>query len=201
MEAAVLEILTVCTGNICRSPLAAQLLATRLADRDVVATSAGTHAREGAPMTPGAEQLAVERGVPAAVTSAHAARYLLPQHVQRPDLVLAMAREHRRAIVELDPTRGRSTFTAREFARLSADIPDEELQAAAATGGSDDRARFAAALGLIASRRGVTLPPASPDDDDVIDPIGRSAATYARSAEELAPGINAVERVVRVVLG
>src|SRR5690606_17245040 len=37
-------ILTVCTGNICRSPLAETVLATRLADLDVRVHSAGTQA-------------------------------------------------------------------------------------------------------------------------------------------------------------
>lgn len=194
-----LEILTVCTGNICRSPLAAQLLTTRLADLGVTASSAGTRAREGMPMTPEAASLAVSRGVDAALTAAHGARYLTPAHVRSADFVLAMARDHRREIVELDPARMRSAFTAREFARLAADVSDDELRAAAADA-ADGRERFAAMLAVIAARRGLTLPPASPEDDDVIDPYGRSAATYERSAEELEPGLAAVERVVRLAL-
>lgn len=197
-----LEILTVCTGNICRSPLAAQLLALRLADLDVSVTSAGTRAREGMPMTPEAADLAAARGVGPALTAAHGARYLTPAHVHGADLVLAMARDHRREIVELDPSRTRSAFTAREFARLAGDVTDEELRTAAAGAGdaAGPRERFAAALAVIAGRRGITLPPASPDEDDVVDPYGRSAATYERSAAELEPGLTAVERVVRIAL-
>lgn len=196
-----LEILTVCTGNICRSPLAAQLLATRLADLDVAVSSAGARAREGMPMTPEAAALAVDRGVDPARTAAHGARYLTPAHVRGADLVLAMARDHRREIVELDPSRLRSAFTAREFARLAADVSDDEVRAATAAAGADPQERFAAALTVIAGRRGITLPPASPDDDDVVDPYGRSAETYERSAAELEPGLVAVERIVRIALG
>ena len=96
-----------------------------------------------------------------------------------------------------------------ELARLAADVSDDELRAAAsAVAGSgsavsaeaEARARFAAALAVVAGRRGLVLPPASPDDDDVIDPYGRSTATYERSADEMAPGLAAVERIVRVAL-
>lgn len=198
-----LEILTVCTGNICRSPLAAQLLATRLADLPVRVSSAGARARDGMPMTPEAADLALARGVDPALVAAHGARYLTPVHVRTADLVLAMARDHRREVVELDPSRMRQAFTAREFARLAADLSDDDLRTAAATAGegAPPRERFAAALGAIAGRRGITLPPASPEDDDVIDPYGRSAATYERSAAELEPGLVAVERVVRIAFG
>ncbi len=205
-----LEILTVCTGNICRSPLAAQLLATRLADLGVTVSSAGTRARGGTPMTPEAQALAADRGIPSSLSAEHAARYLTPAHVAAADLVLAMTRDHRREIVELDPSRLRTAFTVRELARLAADVSDDELRAAAsAVAGSgspvsadaETRARFAAALAVVAGRRGLVLPPASPDDDDVIDPYGRSTATYERSADEMAPGLAAVERIVRVALG
>lgn len=202
-----LDILTVCTGNICRSPLAAQLLATRLADLGVTVSSAGTRARGGTPMTPEAQALAADRGIPSSLSAEHAARYLTPAHVAAADLVLAMTRDHRREIVELDPSRVRTAFTVREFARLAADVSDDELRAAAsAVAGSgsavsaEARARFAAALAVVAGRRGLVLPPASPDDDDVIDPYGRSTATYERSADEMAPGLAAVERIVRVAL-
>ena len=134
---------------------------------------------------------------------------VIPAHVAAADLVLAMTRDHRREIVELDPSRVRMAFTVRELARLAADVSDDELRAAAsAVAGSgsavsadaEARARFAAALAVVAGRRGLVLPPASPDDDDVIDPYGRSTATYERSADEMAPGLAAVERIVRVAL-
>lgn len=205
-----LDILTVCTGNICRSPLAAQLLATRLADLGVTVSSAGTRARGGTPMTPEAQALAADRGIPSSLSAEHAARYLTAAHVAAADLVLAMTRDHRREIVELDPSRVRTAFTVRELARLAADVSDDELRAAASavvgsgsavSADAEARARFAAALAVVAGRRGLVLPPASPDDDDVIDPYGRSTATYERSADEMAPGLAAVERIVRVALG
>ena len=54
LPAAAPRILIVCTGNICRSPLAEQLLRQNLtaAGIDAVVTSAGTRAMTGSAMTP-----------------------------------------------------------------------------------------------------------------------------------------------------
>jgi protein-tyrosine phosphatase len=194
----VIEILTVCTGNICRSPLAAQMLATRLADLAPRIHSAGTRARDGHAMTPEAADLARSVGVGADASAAHRSRFLTEAHLGTPDLILAMDRTHRRAVAELAPGRTRVAFTVREFARLAAATPDEAIRQAAAGGTASERLR--AALGVIAGQRGLVLPPADLADDDVVDPYRRSAATYARSLAELTPGIEAAERVIRLAI-
>lgn len=200
-----LNILTVCTGNICRSPLAALTLGARTGDVEVQFASAGTRARDGVLMTQEAVDLAVERGVPAAVAHAHRSRFLTPTHLQHVDLIVAMTREHRRAVVEMDPSRLRMTFTARELVRTIEGVDDHELAAIAAAGGDDDtdpqRARFAAMLAGLRARRGLVASPAAPADDDVIDPYGRSMATYRASAVQLDPGLEVVERLVRLAVG
>lgn len=194
-----IQILTVCTGNICRSPLAAQVLASRLADIGVDATSAGTRARNGDRMPPEAAELALAAGVLGDTSNAHRARYLTEALLMDPDLILAMDRDHRRAIVELAPGKLRATFTAREFERLAAATSDDAIRAGAT--GADPRERLRGALAVIAGQRGLVLPPANPVDDDVVDPYGRSRETYARSAAELLPSLAAVERVVRLAVG
>ena len=98
------RILTVCSGNICRSPLAEQLLRAGLAGIDGVSVgSAGTVALVGEGMTPEAQGLSVRFG--AADAAAHVARLLDEQAIRDADLVLGLAREHRRAVVELVPAR------------------------------------------------------------------------------------------------
>ncbi|MGB3377055.1 MAG: hypothetical protein WBA87_18175, partial [Microbacterium sp.] len=57
------NILTVCTGNICRSALAESVLATRLTDLDVRVHSAGTQALVGHGMPREARALAERNGV------------------------------------------------------------------------------------------------------------------------------------------
>ena len=203
-EVAVIRILTVCTGNICRSPLAEKVLEHRLGDLVVSVSSAGTRARAGMPMTPQTIELAAERGVPEPI-AAHAARLLSAADVHSADLVIALARDHRREIVELAPSGMSYTFTAREFERLSAGVRDDEIRRVASdmTNGAQTapRDRVRAVLALIARQRGVVLPPAAPEDDDVVDPYGRSRTTYSRSADQLDPALLALERVLRLTLG
>lgn len=192
------EILTVCTGNICRSPLAAYLLQTRLAPLDVRVGSAGTRGMTGAPMTAETLQLATALGVPSADTAAHQARFLNESHLASPDLILAMTRDHRREIVELAPSRMRSVFTIREFARLADSLTDHQLRTAAEGGDSDPSSRVRALTAAVASQRGLVLPPANPADDDVIDPYGRSWNTYQLSASQLDPAVTSTVRALKL---
>lgn len=189
------SVLTVCTGNICRSPLAEQILRARLADVPALEfASAGTYAGEGDAMTPQASALSTRYG---GAPESHRARYLTEQIVGASDLVLAMARSHRREIVELVPRKVAVTFTLREFARLSEGLGDAVIASAAARGGSV-RAGLSEVVALVASRRGQIGPPATTDDDDVIDPYRRSDATYERSAAQLVPAAEEVARVLRI---
>lgn len=194
------EILTVCTGNICRSPLAEQLLRVRLEPIGATVRSAGTMGLEATSMTSEAQKLAVGLGVPSDVAAAHRSRYLTERDLVSPDLILAMSREHRRRIVELTPSRLRATFTVREFARLAATVGEDDIRTAAQTAGDDSATRLRAAIGVVAGQRGMGAPPADPADDDVIDPYRRSWQTYQLSASQLVPAIEQVARVVALAL-
>lgn len=193
------EILTVCTGNICRSPLAEVLLRERLRDLDPIVSSAGTQGLDSAPMTAEAQRLAAELGASTADADAHRSRYLTELDLASPDLILAMSREHRRRVVELAPARLRSAFTVREFARLAADTTDDEIRAAAAAG-TDAPTRLRSALAAVGGMRGMSAPPVDPAEDDVIDPYRRSWETYQLSASQLTPAIDQVVRVVRLAV-
>lgn len=94
-------------GNVCRSPMAAALLADRLARRGVRATveSAGLHALVGRPAEPEAQELLRQRGLD---LSAHRARQLTPELLRGFELVLVMEERHERAVHQLVPaSRGR----------------------------------------------------------------------------------------------
>src|SRR6058998_2940841 len=95
------KILLVCTGNICRSPLAAALLQRALTERGVEGmdvSSAGTGAWDGAPVSEGAYLVGLERGLD---LSGHRARLLTRELVDGADLILTMARHHRARVDEL----------------------------------------------------------------------------------------------------
>lgn len=190
------RILTVCTGNICRSPLAEQLLRVRLGDIASV-TSAGTRGLRSAPMTPEALHLATHLGVPVQDASSHRSRFLTEELLVEPDIILTMTREHRRLVAELAPARLRSTFTIREFDRIASGLTREELSSA--TGAATDAGARVRALGAaVASRRGMSQPD-DPGEDDVVDPYLQPWATYQRSAAELLPSVDATARLLRAV--
>jgi protein-tyrosine-phosphatase len=87
------NVIFVCTGNTCRSPLA-EALARRAAQQrglDVAFASAGTGAALGAPANDGAILVGLERGVD---LSRHRSRPLLPAAVSDDTVVLVMASGH-----------------------------------------------------------------------------------------------------------
>ena len=152
----------------------------------------------GSPMDRQSAELAARFGVTDA--DKHVARELNAQHVGDAQLVFAMSREHRRAVVEFEPRAARRTFTIREFARITAEITDDDLAPVAALPLSDTTARLNAAVGLVAAMRGMVGPAASPDDDDVIDPYRRPADVYEQTGRELQPAVDAALTLFRRAL-
>ena len=100
------RVLLVCTGNTCRSPMAAGEL-SRALGRDVERVrveSAGTAAWEGQPATEPSVRVAAAAGVDLA---AHRSRRVTPAMVRAADVVLVMERGHLAAVRALgaDPER------------------------------------------------------------------------------------------------
>lgn len=81
------NILLVCVGNICRSPMAEALLAHQLAGKGVRVESAGIGALVNHPADPMAQALMEERGID---LSAHRARQLNADMVSEFELILVM---------------------------------------------------------------------------------------------------------------
>ncbi len=95
------RILMVCMGNVCRSPMAQALLASRLAARPGIrVSSAGVAALVGRPADPTAQQLMRQRGLD---ISEHRARQLTAELAVAHDLVLAMDEDVKRRVEQLVP--------------------------------------------------------------------------------------------------
>ena len=89
-----MRLLFVCTGNICRSPMAEAMAREVLTARgrgDIQVGSAGTSAAEGSPASEGAYLVGLEKGLD---ISQHAATYLTRSVVESADLILTMSPHH-----------------------------------------------------------------------------------------------------------
>jgi protein-tyrosine phosphatase len=165
-----IDLLVVCTGNICRSPMGEALLRARLAERGVAAQvhSAGTLAW-GGPATGSAVLTMREHGLE---IEGHLSRPLTDELVQHADLVLGMTRDHVwRASLGADGAVDRS-FLVGELVRLGTQAgargPDESVRAWAA--------------------RVAALRPDGPvgrAGDDVADPVGEPLTVYRGTAARL----------------
>lgn len=180
------KLLTVCTGNICRSPLAELLLRKHLDPSRFEITSAGTGALIDAPMPDPLLEIASRSGIEAA--GDHRGQLLTPELIQESDLIFAMAREHRSHIVRMHPRANRYTFTLNEFARIARAIPDDELRESL----TDRRNIERAALQTLSELRGIVPPPESQDELDIRDPYRRELEVYEASASEIIDRVNDV---------
>ncbi len=179
------SILFVCTGNICRSPLAESLLQSRLTalGLDVRVSSAGTFALVGHSMTAQSEALANRFSANADIR--HSSTQLTTALVADADLILTATREHSHAVAILHPRSARFTFTLPQFARFIDYLAEE-----AAVVGSDPGpaspagpASVATVTDLVAeivSSRGFVPPAPDPTIDDIEDPYQQPQDTYDR---------------------
>jgi protein-tyrosine phosphatase len=98
------RVMTVCTGNICRSPMAEIVLRERfaaagLADAVVVDSSGVSDEEHGRPVDRRARAVLVEHGY--AAGDGHRARQVRPTDLPARDLVLAMTSVHARSLRRL----------------------------------------------------------------------------------------------------
>lgn len=190
MSSSSTSILVVCTGNVCRSPWAADALRSLLGPASTVeVSSAGTHARVG----DAADPLAVAHAVGGGTDLArHSSRPLTATDVERADLILTAEREHRAAATRLVPSAVRRSFTLLEFAAVHDTLGvDAELRAdlAHAHGFAERVALLSAHRGLITPRRGASF--------DVADPYRRGRRAFASAVDAMSPAIDSVVRFVR----
>ncbi|NQX27275.1 hypothetical protein HQQ81_07915 [Microbacteriaceae bacterium VKM Ac-2854] len=191
-------ILSICTGNICRSPMAEQLFRKELASVAAPSgqplfafTSAGVQTRDGIPMDEMSAHFAREHG---AVPDAHASSKLSEPLASGADVMLTMTRDHLVDAAKRYPATLLRGFTLREFARVLpfvlAEIPLPTV--------ADPAARMRAVVRLAAANRG-RVPSTGNVQDDIEDPIGRSEKTHARVADQIDEAVSSIARDLRAL--
>ena len=151
--------------------MAQLMLQARLDERGVDAevASAG-FVTEDRPAPPEILDVLVARGLDA---SGHRSRRLQAPDLQRPDLVLAMERQHVREVAVLDREAFERTFTLPDLAR--------RVEAHGPRHRGEDLRSYLRRIG--AGRRPTDV--LGMGDDEVADPYGRNPAAYRRAAEEI----------------
>jgi protein-tyrosine phosphatase len=174
------RLLFVCTGNICRSPLAEQLLRRDLGGHpDVVVASAGLRAMAGSPMD--AHPTEISRrlgGDPAGAVG----KQLHDRFVDGADLLLVMTVAQLGELTRDFPRATRKAFTLRQFAELVELL--EPLPSAAETVPTQLR-ELVARASQQRFRAGAT-------DPDIRDPYKQSAELH----EEVGAAIDQAVRTV-----
>ncbi|MFT8395136.1 hypothetical protein [Propionibacterium sp.] len=179
-----LRVLTVCTGNICRSPAAAAMLNAALPGV-VEATSAGTRSVRDSDMEPHIRQLLVSRGI---TPDPHRAHTVTERELDGIDLVLTMTTDQRGAVAELNPMAVRRSFTLKEFARIAVDLVDSGRVQWQAHDEPEERLRQMVEPASRYRGRSFT------GDDDVKDPYGGTQTDYEQAIVQIEQAVETIRR-------
>ena len=118
-------VLMVCTGNLCRSPMAEALLQARLARdearRDWRVASAGVWTIDGRLASAHAGEQMAQRGLD---LSGHRSRNVSQEMMAEADLVLTMTRQHAEALGAAFPAHARKVYMLSKMAGQMYDIDD-----------------------------------------------------------------------------
>jgi protein-tyrosine phosphatase len=181
---ATFKVIFVCTGNICRSPMAEQMLIQKAEKNKlpIKVVSAGVMAMTGDPMTPQSADAMTKRGF---TPTKHISQDLTPKLLEEADLVLTATLDHRSAIARMLPKASKYSFTIDEFARLTSFLrADPEFQEEFKKKPKETRDQYLKrAMHEAVLLRGMV--PTNLDPKDVVDPYGESIEVYNQVAEHI----------------
>ncbi len=169
-------ILTVCTANICRSPLMELLLRDQLDTSVYEVGSAGVRGFPGYPMDPEAAEQAERFGVSPRLFRS---RPITEDMVKVSGLILTATREHRSSVLAMSPMALRRTFTLLEFAQLATEYSGEPLNQLI----SDAGRHRSKATG----------------DLDIGDPYRQGILVHQQVAERVVRGVRQVGKILNEV--
>lgn len=119
-----LRILLVCTGNTCRSPMAAALLSDMVLQAGLADKIAVESAGIAAGCQPASLQAQAVMRQAGLQLDKHCSAQLVPAKLAAADLILTMTVSHKRAAASMAPGMTGKIFTLAEFAGQAADVSD-----------------------------------------------------------------------------
>jgi protein-tyrosine phosphatase len=174
-----MNVVFVCTGNLCRSPMAEGLMKHALIQRGcngVEVTSVGTWAYLGNPAMPEAVELLSQRGIDLAE---HRSRPVDEAELDAADVIVVMTSVHVRELKSMYPQVLPKVLMLKELA---------EIEPSPDPGNGTPEARL---RGLLTGTR-----PPSRRSLDVDDPIGLPIGAYERCADDLQRGIDVLVQTI-----
>lgn len=171
------NILFICTGNTCRSPIAEGLMRRLALDAglELSIQSAGVAAMVGGPISAHSKKVLEDKGV----QTDFASQAVNAELVAKADLILTMTLRHKQQVLSRFPEVADKIYALKEYARSEDEAgQDRELvemlleQSLAGTLRAPDKTRSA----IFADRE---------EDCDISDPFGGSLRDYRMCAEEI----------------
>ena len=166
------DILLVCTGNQCRSPMAAAILSNRLSERGsgLIVESAG-FLSEGVLCPPEVREVMAPLGYD---MTRHRSKAVSSALLTSAQVVIGMTRQHSVDLSLFDPSVLSRTFTLSEVVRLAEACPGRGLD--------ETLTSWVDRIGAGRHRGGIFDLPLS---EDVPDPMGKPFKAYLRTRDSL----------------
>ncbi len=186
-----LTILTVCTGNICRSPAMERILRQQLGeDPGITIHSGGLAAHDGEDMQPPMKRRVRQYG---ADSEDFTARQVTSDMLEEADLILAATREHIQDMIAAVPECAGRVFTVPELGDLLTELDVDGLPGLEAGSAAGRLGALVPALDAARSDRERQAGTA----DDVVDPYMLPDEVYDEAFEQIRVPLETLGDLVR----
>lgn len=185
------NVLIVCTGNTCRSPMAESML-RRLAEQKRLAIevrSAGVATSNGLPVSARAAETLRRRELPVPDGST----VLTVDAAEWADLILTMTSGHKQAVLARFPVAAGKTYTLKEYALIGEEAMNDLAEAERIYAEWQLKQALGEPLPDADRKRLLELQRRLPDFD-IADPFGGPLEVYERCADEIAEALEKAAR-------